>query len=365
MRTIYDVAVVGAGPSGRALAHRALAAGLRIAIVDPAPNRRWTATYGVYTDDLPHWFDRSVIAASEPSVTVFSPTERTVAHAYAILDTAALQNSLTIAKAHVHAASAREITATEVRCDDGVLLVARHVVDARGARTADHSTRPRQTAVGAVDASDDTTMVLMDWRPAASTDSAPSFSYRVALGAGRRLIEETCLAGAPPIDTDTLADRNRARGGHARTDEVVDFPLLTDPTPWRRPQGAPLRFGAAGGLMNPATGYSVGQSLNAVDVVVAAIADGTDPHAALWTRRSRLAYRLRASGLHVLLALSGDDLVAFFDAFFRIDPILQRRYLCERDDAGGVLRAMAAVFALLTPRLRIRVARSVSLRASP
>ncbi|MCF8610647.1 lycopene cyclase family protein [Gordonia sp. HY285] len=361
MTTIYDVAVVGAGPAGRVLAHRALAAGLRVAVVDPAPDRRWSATYGVYTADLPDWFDSSVIAAAAPSVTVFTPTEQVVPHAYAILDTALFQDALTLDAADVFDRYAATLSARLVTCADGSHVRARHVVDARGARAADHPARPRQTAAGSVAHSDDPTMVLMDWRPAHRlplTGAPASFSYRVALGGGRRLVEETCLVGAPPIDVDVLAERNRLRTAQPRVDEVVDFPLLADTRPWARAANSPLRFGAAGGLMNPATGYSVGQSVRASDVVVEAILAGRDPHEALWSTRARLAYRLRTLGLRVLLSLRPDELVAFFDAFFRTDPVLQHRYLCGRDDAVGVLRTMAAVFAQAPMPLRVRVAAS-------
>ena len=361
MTTIYDLAVVGAGPAGRSLAHRALAAGLRVAVIDPALDRIWSATYGVYTADLPEWFDDSAIAAAAPSVTVFTPTERVIPHGYAILDTAVFQRTLGIDGADVHACFALAVTASTVACSDGRQLRATHVVDARGARSVDHQSRPRQTAAGSVVPSDDASMVLMDWRPACRIvpDATRSFSYRVALGGGRRLVEETCLAGNPPIDVDALAERSRARNGRPLVDDVldeaVDFPLLACTTPWRRVDAGPLLFGAAGGLMNPATGYSVGQSLQATDVVVGAIVAGRDAHDALWPRRARLAYRLRVLGLTVLLSLDSDDVVAFFDAFFRIDPRLQRRYLCGRDDAVGVLRAMAAVFPRLPMRLRRRV----------
>ncbi|WOC14146.1 lycopene cyclase family protein [Gordonia sp. MP11Mi] len=371
MTTIYDVAVVGAGPAGRVLAHRALAAGLRVAVVDPDPDRQWSATYGMYTADLPDWFDRAAIAASAPSITVFTPTERVVPHGYTILDTAQFQHTLTLNGAAVLARYAAAVTASTVTCTDGSRVRARYVVDARGARTADHPARPRQTAVGSVDQSDDPTMVLMDWRPAARTSLAgapPSFSYRVALGAGRRLVEETCLAGAPPIDVDALAERNRLRTDRAHVDELVDFPLQVDARPWARSADSPLRFGAVGGLMNPATGYSVGQSLRASDVVVDAIVADRDPHHVLWSAHARLAYRLRTLGLRVLLTLRPDELVAFFDTFFRTDPTLQYRYLCGRDDAVGVLRSMAAVFTLAPMRLRLRVAvsavSSLSRRAS-
>ena len=49
----FDVAVVGGGPAGRALAGACAARGLRTALVDVTPDRPWRITYGAFTADLP------------------------------------------------------------------------------------------------------------------------------------------------------------------------------------------------------------------------------------------------------------------------------------------------------------------------
>ncbi|GAC79439.1 lycopene beta-cyclase [Gordonia malaquae] len=350
-----DVAVVGVGPAGRALAHRALVAGLRVGVVDPSPTKAWTATYGMYTDDCPPWLAAVAIAASAPSFTVFTPERRVVDRGYVVLDSVRLQESLAIDGATVTTARARQVTATEVVCDDGTVVRARHVVDARGPVAVDLAGLPRQTAAGTVIDSAERDVVLMDWRPVGD-HSGPSFSYRVPLGDGRRLVEETCLAGRPPVPVADLAVRNIRRGVESRVDEHVDFPMLVSSRPWRHTPGGAFRFGAAGGMMNPATGYSVAQSLAAADVLVDAIVAGRNPHRALWTGRARLAFRLRRLGLGVLLRLTAEELIMFFDAFFELDPRVQRGYLSARDDAAGVLRAMWSVYRRLPVPLRLRVA---------
>jgi lycopene beta-cyclase len=350
-----DLAVVGAGPAGRALAHRALVAGLRVDLVDPSPTKAWTATYGLYADDCPSWLDPAAIAASASSFVVFTPERRVVRRGYLVLDCERFQRSLSIDGATVTAARAQTVSATEVTCDDGSVIRARHVVDARGALRDDLAGLPRQTAAGAILDSAERDVVLMDWRPVGAGDG-PSFSYRVPLGDGRRLVEETCLAGRPPVSVADLAVRNADRGGSARIDEHVDFPMLVSARPWRRRPDDALRFGAVGGMMNPATGYSVAQSLTASDVIVESVIAGRNPHSALWTRRARLAFGLRRLGLGVLLRLSVEDLTMFFDGFFRLEPVVQRGYLSTRDDALGVLRAMWSVYRVLPARLRLRVA---------
>ena len=55
-----DVLVVGAGPAGMALAAQCARRGLRTGLVDPAPQRPWTATYGMWADELPAGLPASV-----------------------------------------------------------------------------------------------------------------------------------------------------------------------------------------------------------------------------------------------------------------------------------------------------------------
>ncbi|HEX2857892.1 MAG TPA: lycopene cyclase family protein, partial [Propionibacteriaceae bacterium] len=58
-----DVAVVGLGPAGRALAHRLLARGARVLAVDPHPERPWLPTYGGWAHQLPDWLPERVVGS--------------------------------------------------------------------------------------------------------------------------------------------------------------------------------------------------------------------------------------------------------------------------------------------------------------
>lgn len=357
-----DLIVAGAGPAGRALSCRAARAGLSVALVDPDPQRPWRATYGAWTDELPPWLDAECIAAGASSATVYTPGRRVVERGYSVLATGRLQQSLSSCEARVIAASAASVSRHQVRLVTGETLSATTVIDARGTpRTAEHAV-PRQTAVGVRRAASGGEMVVMDWRRAASAPTS-TFSYRIALGSSIELVEETCLAGAPPVDLHRLAQLTASRIGGAPPDaagtdpdvELVDFPLLTPRPPWRRGADEPLRFGAAGGLMHPATGYSVAASLSAADVVVEALTAGEDPRKALWPPSARAVYRLRAAGLTAILRMSPDELVAFFDAFFGLAPTSQYAYLSSRTDLAGVIAAMWQVFARLDRRGRTRL----------
>ncbi|GED97806.1 lycopene cyclase family protein [Gordonia crocea] len=375
--TGLDLVVVGAGPAGTALAHRGAVAGLSVALVDPQPHRPWSQTFGAFVDELPDWLPRSCRASTSDTVVVYTPVRRALPRPYTVLDNAALRDALGLAGVRIVTGTAADFRADGVRTDTGTVLSGRVVVDATGARRRSREHRgaaagalPRQRAYGVIGRLDGPAeTVLMDWRPASpGAPAPPTFGYRVPLGRGRFLVEETFLAGTPPT-VELLAQRWAQRGtpagwvrgddaesGTAERVEVVDFPLVTGgPAPWRE-DGQPLAFGAAGGLMHPATGYSIAASLGCADTVVDAVVRRADPRAALWPRRARAVAALREAGLAALTGLEPDRLTAFFDAFFSLGADDQRAYLSSRDDLGGVLRAMRATFGALDWSMRRRIA---------
>ncbi|MGW5570743.1 lycopene cyclase family protein [Nocardia thailandica] len=353
---MVDLIVCGLGPAGRAVAHRALARGLSVIAIDPRPERPWQATYAVWRDELPAWVDPSVVATvSRPRARALG--EHRIERDYGVLDTAALHTCLTLEGARVLAdrVLAVDHAAGTVRTAAGAVLAAARVVDARGLGRAPG--RAEQTAYGVVTALGDLARaggpLFMDWHAdnGAAPDDPPSFLYAVPLDGERALLEETCLAGRPALGLDVLRDRLhtrlRARGialSGAEPVERVRFPVEGG-----RPGGD--RFGAAGALTHPATGYSVAAALAAAG----AAAEG----APLWPPRARAVLALRRAGLRTLLALPPRDLPAFFDAFFALPVDRQRAYLSGRDDLAGTAAAMSALFARLPARLRRHVVTAV------
>ncbi|ONM48862.1 lycopene cyclase family protein [Nocardia donostiensis] len=345
-----DIVVCGLGPAGRALAHRCLTRGLSVTVVDPAPERRWTATYAVWADELPDWVDRSAVAATVVEPIAYGHRQHALPRTYAVLNTGRLQDSLDLTGATVVTGRAKTIGRREVELASGSVLRADRVIDARGlGRTPG---RAEQTAYGLVlDAQDLAQSALfMDWRldNGAPADAPRSFLYAIPLGGEAMLFEETCLAGRPALELGELEQRLhhrlRARGvgctGRERV-ERVRFPVTGG-----RP-GAD-RFGAAGALTHPATGYSVAAALAAADTVATG---GT-----AWPPSARAVHRLRLAGLRALLSLPPADLPDFFDAFFAIPPDLQRAYLSGRTDPAGTAAAMSRIFADLPAPIRRRVA---------
>ncbi|WP_067880307.1 lycopene cyclase family protein [Nocardia vermiculata] len=344
-----DLIVCGLGPAGRALAHRAAVRGLTVTAVDPAPTRRWSATYAAWADELPDWLAPTVIAATTQPL-AWGTRPFAISRSYQVFDTGALQNSLTLPEVEVLTDRVTEIDRQHVRLHSGRVLTADRVVDARGlARSA---RRAEQTAYGVVLHRDREQTVFMDWRSdnGAAADEPPSFLYTVGLGGGRMLYEETCLAGRPAIPAARLRQRLefrlRQRGMTVQGTETVErvrFPLEGG-----RPRDGV--FGAAGALGHPATGYSVATALACADPV----ASGRT----VWPMSARLVHTLRTAGLRALLALPPQQIPQFFDTFFELPAPLQRAYLSGRTDLRATATAMTTLFREAPPPARRILARA-------
>lgn len=364
-----DLAVVGLGPAGRALAHRAAAAGLTVTAIDPKPDRVWTQTLGMWADEAPGWLPPAAIAARIDRPAVAVPDVRALARPYLIVDTAAAHRAWNLPGVTVYRGRTVGAGANTVYLDDGTTVTARAVVDATGlARRPDR--RAEQTAYGVIVGAEAAAPALggqqawfMDWRTddRAGPGAPRSFLYAMPVGDDAVLLEETCLAGRPALPLTELRDRLHrrlaARGVSVPTDAAVERVRFALHGADRRPSGA-LGFGARGGLIHPATGYSLGAALGAVDPVVAALAAGRDPYRELWPRRARLVAALRRRGLEALLALDPAALPEFFAVFFALPAADQRAYLSGRADPVGVARAMARVFTGMDLRARAALAGS-------
>ncbi|TSD95334.1 lycopene cyclase family protein [Skermania sp. ID1734] len=366
MNAATDVAIVGLGPAGRALAHRCLRHGLRVSVVDPHPKRRWTPTYACWLDELPSWIAPAVIAQTIAHPAVWANQRRALDRPYCVLDTAALQDSLTLDGADSYAATAVGLDRHTVALSSGDELSAQHVIDARGA--APGPGVAQQTAFGVIVSADRAQPVLdgqqawfMDWRNdnGASPGDPASFLYAMPLSDRRVLLEETNLVGRPALGLRELQRRLgvrlRNRGLTVDGTEPVERVRIAVEPPPSGPEGV-TAFGARAGLMHPGTGYSVAASLQAADRFAQALADGADPHAILWPPRARAVQALRRAGLRSLLGLEPGRTAAFFDAFFALSPAHQRAYLSDRYSLGGTAAAMTALFAALPADLRRTVA---------
>lgn len=369
MTTWSDVVVLGLGPAGRSAASACARAGLDVLALDPSPDRRWTHTYGAWADELPA--NVPVVARLEHPV-AWTVRRHHLARSYVVLDTAALQAGLDLTGVRVRSGRAVSVElhggARRVRCADGAELLTRLVLDARGAAVAG---RAQQTAHGVVvDAGraagvlDGADGLFMDWRPADDPRAAPSFLYALPVGEDRVLLEETCLAGRPPLGTTELRRRLHVRLARHRVplrgDEPVERVRFALDTPLPRAEWAgatPVapRIGAAAPLVHPATGYSVAAALTMAPALATA-ARADDPARAvqdvLWSPGARLVHALRRRGLEVLLGLAPEQVPEFFAAFLDLPVHHQRSYLGDRDHPAHTAAAMTALLPHLSRPLR-------------
>ncbi|MRH87580.1 lycopene cyclase [Nocardia sp. SYP-A9097] len=357
-----DLVVCGAGPAGRTLAHRALAQGQSVTVIDPRPGHRWTATYAAWADELPDWVPPGTLAATVDRPAVWTTRRIELDRRYVIFDTAALQDSLDLAGVRIITDRVVDIVPPtrfgphaldmpSVRLASGPVLPGGRVIDARGIPRSPKLAE--QTAYGVMvdrDQWPDPDTFFMDWRDDNGADSNEprSFLYAVPLSDNMILLEETCLAGRPALDPQVLRERLihrlRSRGITLTGDERIE--RVRFPVEGGKPR--PGTFGAAGALTHPATGYSVAAALRTADTVAAGDT--------IWTPSARAVNRLRQSGLRALLSLPPQDLPLFFDTFFALSPAKQRAYLSARDDLPGTAAAMASLFAALPWRLRRHLA---------
>jgi lycopene beta-cyclase len=199
-----DVCVVGLGPTGRALAHRAMLAGFDVVAVDPRPERPWVPTYSCWADELPEWLPQTAIAARIAAPTVWTTSEHRIQRPYCVLSKHGLREALPLDDATVLSGRTTAVGAHRVELNDDTVLTADAVFDTRGLPSP--GTRRAASAHGIfVDVERAAPMVgegeglLLDWRTenGAGPDEPPSFLYAVPLDDGTVIFEETSLGRGP------------------------------------------------------------------------------------------------------------------------------------------------------------------------
>jgi lycopene beta-cyclase len=371
---VADVAVAGGGPAGWSLASACARLGLRVTLVTPTATASWRATYGMWLDEV------AVLPPGARYVTARARAGgRWLSRRYVVLDNPTVLAAFAHPAVTVVHGRVSATTPDGVRLTDGSELPASTVVDATGARAALAGGRPpttadprrspalrrkrgrppvEQTAFGVLVSPEVAApfvgpgeAVFMDWSQPPGFAGPATFLYAVPLPDGRVLLEETCLARRPGLGMAELRARLDARlgglpGGDTDT-EKVRFPVD------RRPSATgPIPFGAAAGIVHPATGFSVADTFRLAPALAAAIREGSDPRKVVWPLAARLTHRLRRRGLATLLALTPAEHGEFFDLFFSLPDHRQRAYLSQRADLGGTAVTMAALFRAAPAHLR-------------
>lgn len=354
------IAVVGLGPAGAFLALRASRRGWTVDAYDPAcvaggdhgeavSLPRWRNTYAITLDSLPLWAqDLIPLSASSDELRAHTPEPRSLGYGrYGVIDCPALQDRIaeSLTGVTLHRRRVDRLTARDLGVDA--------VVDCRG--IADRPGSIRQVAYGVflphreIDVTGGSAE-FMDWRPSptASQSSCVDSSFLYVVDTGDSvLVEETVLATrtSTRVLLPELQARLRGRIGGAMDRavgrETVHFVTDRRSRPWYRGPDADgvSTFGAAGGLIHPATGYSLAAAVAAVDDALDLL-EGARVHGRI---AAASAWRLRVLGAELIVAARDPGVLPrFFDAFFRLPVRLQRRYL-EGQGAVGVAAAMLAL----------------------
>lgn len=370
--------VLGLGPAGRIAAHRAAARGWDVMALDPAGGSM-PSTVGAWAHQLPAWLPADAVASRfRPSVVTSGGRRRLLDDDYVVLDTAVLSRlggfDVCRERGMRHADGAVTIRDGDGDGEDfGAWTSSDVVVDAVGAAPGAAVLEARQLAFGHVFREIDVpehvrVPVLMDFTVPTGSDLPPdradatgsypaTFSYRLPLGDGTWLIEETILAARASSGADDprraelhahlhrMQSRRLADLGlepaRAIADETVDFPMGPRHLPDDDPRKGHGHFGAVGGWMHPATGYCVGAVLADVDRFLdqlEARADASPPG-------GRPLAWLRRRGLHVLLGFDADQTREFFDSFLSLPDAAIREYLT----GTSTPRTLAVMVALAMP----------------
>ncbi|WKD61230.1 Lycopene beta cyclase [Corynebacterium ciconiae DSM 44920] len=346
------LAVLGLGPAGAMVALRAAARGWKVEAYDPRGLRQWSATYGLIEHQLPAWLEPFLSPATSMQATDARGKLRPLPFCYRMLDNAAVYHALDrlCAQAQVRISTTAITHASQCKADA--------VIDCRGANVR---SAVWQVAVGWVIAHPppENQPVFMDWRPSGPySDDPPSFLY-IQRAHGAWLWEETILATADECTdaatrqrlTATLRARLSTRlcalgiDAAAADEEVVFIPMGTV----GRPVPGARACGAKAGQINPATGYSVGDTARGVD----ALLDELDPTqrraSTVQLRRAAqsgvaraqrwLAHALRNVGAQLIVSASGADLRDFFGCFFTLPAADQLAYITG-ENGVAVARTM-------------------------
>lgn len=397
-----DLLVVGGGPAAVSLAAASAAEGLKVRLISPEPLAGWTHNYGAWSSEIEGLFpeDPGVVEATWlcPRVSTSSRPELNLGRRYARLDTARLQQLFAdrclclgvdhepgqaVAVSHGERGSA-------VTLSDGRVFEARHVVDATGRQTLltpGRSGSPGfQSAYGQLievegHPFEPGEMVLMDWRPLsalrpgpelvdAAVEALPTFLYALPLGRHQIFVEETVLVRDQPVSFEVLAGRLSRRLSRMglRPTRVLSEERCVIPMGGTMPAigQRTLGFGAAAGMVHPATGYQVARALREAPALarLLATAEGSPAEVSrqawdtLWPLDRLRQWAVYRFGMGVIGGLDRAGTEAFFDAFFALPAERWQGFLDAGSPSPELLRTMAAFFLEARNDLRQTLARA-------
>lgn len=392
-----DIAIIGGGPAGCALAAACAKAGLRTTLIASRVAEPWRQRYGVWTDLL-HTAGFGHTAAQTWDRVIARTESGTVelGSSYSLLDNDRFKRrALRLFRDAGGVLVEGEATHvshgpwdSHITLRDGRTAHAVQVIDATGVgRFLDRqgSATCFQTAYGILAEVDGVpaapnAMTWMDMTPprplrSAVANGPPTFLYAMPMADGRWFLEETALIRAPRVPLDVLKARLHQRLEHLGVRVRKVYATERCVIPMDAPVPLPRRtlgFGAAASMIHPATGYSVDAAIRLAPVLAESLAnavdDGLGPQEisargwrALWPQDRRRADQLARFGARTLAGMPVSETRAFFDTFLRLPWPAQRAFLDRTHGPAGLARTYWSVYRAAPSSVR-RFLRNAGLR---
>lgn len=373
---VVDLAVVGGGPAGLAVAQQVSEAGLSVCSIDPSPKLIWPNNYGVWVDEFEAMDLLDCLDATWSGAVVYVDDQNTkdLDRPYGRVNRKLLKSRMMqkciVNGVKFHQAKVVKVIHEESKslliCNDGVTIQAAAVLDATGfARCLVQYNKPYnpgyQVAYGILAEVEEhpfdvNKMVFMDWRDSHLNNNLvlkernrriPTFLYAMPFSSDRIFLEETSLVARPGVPMEDIQERMVARLRHLG----IKVKSIEEDERCVIPMGGPLPIipqrvvgiGGTAGMVHPSTGYMVARTLAAAPIVANAIVRylgsektpvGADLSSEVWKdlwpierRRQREFF---CFGMDILLKLDLDGTRRFFDAFFDLEPRYWHGFLSSR-----------------------------------
>lgn len=372
-----DLAVVGGGPAGLAVAQRVSEAGLSVCSIDPSPKLIWPNNYGVWVDEFEALDLLDCLDASWPGAVVYidEQSKKLLDRPYARVNRKQLKskmmNKCVSNGVKFHQAKVVKVVHQESKslliCNDGVTIQASVVLDATGfSRCLVQYDKPYnpgyQVAYGILAEVEEhpfdlDKMVFMDWRDShlnhnielkQRNSRIPTFLYAMPFSSKRVFLEETSLVARPGLRMEDIQERMVARLKHLG----IKVKSIEEDERCVIPMGGPLPvlpqrvvgIGGTAGMVHPSTGYMVARTLAAAPVVADSIVQclgscgggivgeklSEQVWKDLWPIERRRQREFFCFGMDILLKLDLRGTRRFFDAFFDLEPRYWHGFLSSR-----------------------------------
>lgn len=373
---VVDLAVVGGGPAGLAVAQQVSEAGLSVCSIDPSPKLIWPNNYGVWVDEFEAMDLLDCLDTTWSGAVVFidEKSKKDLGRPYGRVNRKQLKSKMMqkciTNGVKFHQAKVIKVIHEDAKslliCNDGVTIQATVVLDATGfSRCLVQYDKPYnpgyQVAYGILAEVDEhpfdvDKMVFMDWRDSHLNNNKelkernsriPTFLYAMPFSSNMIFLEETSLVARPGLAMKDIQERMVARLRHLG----INVKSIEEDEHCVIPMGGPLPvlpqrvvgIGGTAGMVHPSTGYMVARTLAAAPIVANCIVQYLGSNGSLsghelssevwkdlWPIQRRRQREFFCFGMDILLKLDLQGTRRFFDAFFDLEPHYWHGFLSSR-----------------------------------